>query len=71
LVVVGWQLADPPGKTLKKLTSTFFAPPKIARKAEARLQRAKLAVIAARKRAARTARRYAAHRLAETLCAKS
>jgi hypothetical protein len=44
---------------------------KEARKAKDWLDRAKLVVAAARKRAARTARRYAARRLAETLCAKS
>ena len=35
---------------MKKLTSAFFVPPKMARKAEARLRRARLAVVAARTR---------------------
>ena len=55
---------------MKKSMSTVFLPPKIARKAEAKLRRAKLAVIAARKRAARMAQRYAARRLAEGSSAK-
>ena len=46
---------------MKRLTSAqLFAPPKIARKTKARLERAKLVVVAARERAAETAQRYAA-----------
>jgi hypothetical protein len=58
---------------MKTLTSALFAPTKSARNAAAKLQRAKLAVVAARKRAARTAQQYAAlqkHRLAKKLNAK-
>ena len=45
---------------MKRLTSAqLFAPPKIARKTKARLERAKLVVVAARERAAETAQRYA------------
>jgi hypothetical protein len=41
---------------MKRLTSAqLFAPPKIARKTKARLERAKLIVVAARERAAETA----------------
>ena len=69
---------------MKRLTSAqLFAPPKIARKTKARLERAKLVVVAARERAAETAQKYAAQpsmmrpptvlqrrRLAERLSAK-
>jgi hypothetical protein len=72
------------GQMMKRLTSAqLFAPPKIARKTKARLERAKLVVLAARERAAETAQRYAAQpstkrpptvlrrrRLAERLSAK-
>jgi hypothetical protein len=45
---------------MKKLTSAqLFTPPKKARKTETRLERAKLVIAAARKRAARTAQQYA------------
>jgi hypothetical protein len=60
---------------MKKLTSEQLLPPKRARNEKARLVRAELAVVAARKRAAETAQRYAAvwqtRRLAERLSAKS
>jgi hypothetical protein len=76
--------ADHRGEMMKRLTSAqLFAPPKIARKTKARLERAKLVVVAARERAAETAQRYAAQpstkrpptvlqrrRLAERLSAK-
>jgi hypothetical protein len=69
---------------MKRLTSAqLFVPPKIARKTKARLERAKLIVVAARERAAEMAQRYAAQpstkrpatvlqrrRLAERLSAK-
>jgi hypothetical protein len=69
---------------MKRLTSAqLFVPPKIARKTKARLERAKLVVVAARERAAGMAQRYAAQpstkrpatvlqsrRLAERLSAK-
>jgi hypothetical protein len=46
---------------MKRLTSAqLFVPPKIARKTKARLERAKLIVVAARERAAEMAQRYAA-----------
>jgi hypothetical protein len=49
------------GQIMKRLTSAqLFAPPKIARKTKARLERAKLVVVAARERAAETAQRYSA-----------
>src|SRR5260370_10731370 len=49
------------GQMMKRLTSAqLFAPPKIARKTKARLERAKFVVVAARERAAETAQRYAA-----------
>jgi hypothetical protein len=61
---------------MKKLTSAqLFAPPKKARKTKTRLERAKLVIAAARKRAARraarTAQQYAvepapSHRVADT-----
>jgi hypothetical protein len=45
---------------MKRLTSAeLFAPPKMARKTKARLERAKLVVVAARERAAGTARQHA------------
>jgi hypothetical protein len=73
---------------MKKLTSEqLFNPPKNARKTKTRLERAKLVIVAARERAAVTAKRYAAQpstmrplrhptvlqrqRLAERLSAKS
>ena len=88
MVVVGSPLADHRGQIMKRLMSAqLFAPPKRARKTEARLERAKLVVVAARERAAGTAQQYAAqpstmrplrpptvlqrHRLAERLNAKS
>ena len=49
------------GQIMKRLTSAqLFAPPKFARKTKARLERAKLVVVAARERAAETAQKYAA-----------
>ena len=88
MVVVGSPLADHRGQIMKRLMSAeLFAPPKRARKTEARLERAKLVVVAARERAAGTAQQYAAQpstmrpmrsptvlqrrRLAERLRAKS
>jgi hypothetical protein len=60
-VVVGWPLADHRGQIMKRLTSAqLFAPPKMVRKTKARLERAKLVVVAARERAAETAQQYAA-----------
>jgi hypothetical protein len=53
---------------MKKLTSAqLFAAPKSARKAKARLARAKSLVAAARERAAVTAQRYAAQALARPM----
>jgi hypothetical protein len=50
---------------MKRLTSAqLFGAPKSARKTKSRLARAKSVVVAARKRAAVTAQRYAAHALA-------
>src|SRR5262249_16306596 len=85
LVVVGSPLADHRGQIMKRLTSAeLFAPPNMARKTKARLERAKLVVVAARERAAGTAQQRAAppstmrpptvwqrRRLAERLSAKS
>ncbi len=49
------------GQIMKRLTSAqLFAPPKMVRKTKARLERAKLVVVAARERAAETAQQYAA-----------
>jgi hypothetical protein len=46
------------GQIMKKLTSAqLFAPPWKARKTKTRLERAKLVIVAARERAARTAQR--------------
>jgi hypothetical protein len=72
------------GQIMKRLTSAqLFAPPKIARKTKARLERAKFVVAAAREDAAETAQQRAApsmmraptvlqrRRLAERLSAKS
>ena len=69
---------------MKRLTSAqLFAPPKIARKTKARLERAKLVVAAARERAVETTQQRAApsmkrfptvlqrRRLAERLSANS
>ena len=73
---------------MKRLTSVqLFGAPKRSGKAKARLERAKMVIVAARERAAATAQRYAAqpstmrpmrpptvlqrHRLAERLNAKS
>ena len=48
MVVVGSPLADHRGQIMKRLTSAqLFAPPKRARKTKARLERAKLVVVAA------------------------
>src|SRR6266567_34699 len=85
LGIVGWPPADNRVQIMKRLTSAqLFAPPKIARKTKARLERAKLVVVAARARAAERAQQHAAQpstirpptvlqrrRLAERLSAKS
>ena len=85
MVVVGLPLADHRGQIMKRLTSAeLFAPPKRARKTKARLERAKLVVVAARERAAGMAQQHAAQpstmrpptvwqrrRLEERLSAKS
>ena len=56
MVVVGWPLADHRGQIMKRLTSAqLFAAPKRAGKTKARLERAKLVIVAARARAAETA----------------
>jgi len=61
LVVVGWPLAGHRGQIMKRLTSAqLFAAPKRAGKTKARLERAKLVIVAARERAAETAQQYAA-----------
>jgi hypothetical protein len=53
---------------MKRLTSAqLFDAPKRARKSKARLARAKLQIVAARKRAAVTAQRNAAHALARPM----
>src|SRR5262249_60481029 len=58
LIVVGWPPADQRGQIMKSLTSAqLFAAPKRAGKAKARLERAKLVIVAARGRAAETAQR--------------
>ena len=63
MVVVGLPLADHRGQIMKRLTSAeLFAPPKRARKTKARLERAKLVVVAAREHAAGTAQQHAAWR---------
>jgi hypothetical protein len=68
LIVVGWLLADHRGQIMKRLTSAqLFDAPKRARKTKARLARAKLQIVAARKRAAVTAQRHAAHALARPM----
>jgi hypothetical protein len=68
LVVVGWVPADHRGQIMKRLTDAqLFDAPKSARKTKARLARAKLRIIAVRKRAAVTAQRYAAQALARPM----
>jgi hypothetical protein len=64
--LVGTRLAisRPRGQTMQRLTSAqLFGAPKSARKTKARLARAKLLIVAARKRAVMTAQRYAAQPL--------
>src|SRR5215471_19322328 len=59
--VVGWPLADHRGQIMQRLTSAqLFAAPKRAGKTKARLERAKLVIVAARERAAETAQQCAA-----------
>jgi hypothetical protein len=58
--VVGLATSRPGAQIMKKLTSEqLFAPPKKERKTKTRLERAKLVIAAARKRAARRAARTA------------
>jgi hypothetical protein len=57
----GLVTSRPGGQIMKKLTSgQLFAPPKKARKAKTRLERAKLVIVAARERAVETAQQCAA-----------
>jgi hypothetical protein len=69
LVVEGSPLADHRGQIMKILTSAqLFAAPKRAANADARLERAKLVIVAARERATEKARQCAAqssHRASE------
>ena len=61
MVVVGSPLADHRGQTMKMLASAqLFAAPARAAKTNAKLERAKLVIVAARERAAETARQCAA-----------
>jgi hypothetical protein len=61
LIVVGSPLADHRGQIMKTLTSAqLFAAPKRMAKTGARLERAKLVIVAARESAAETARQCAA-----------
>jgi hypothetical protein len=53
-----WSSAGLGGQIMRTLTSAQLLPPKMARKAKARLKHAKLVVAAARERAAVTAQRY-------------
>ena len=60
-VVVGSTLADHRGQIMKMLASAqLFAAPARAAKSNAKLERAKLVIVAARERAAETARQCAA-----------
>jgi hypothetical protein len=63
LVVVGGRVTSRPsgGQIMKRLTSAqLFAAPKSADNAKARLERAKLVIVAARERAVETAQQCAA-----------
>jgi hypothetical protein len=62
LVVVGGRVTSRPwGQIMKRLTSAqLFAAPKSLGKAKARLERAKLVIVAARERAVETAQQCAA-----------
>jgi len=58
-LVIGWSPADHWGQIMKRLTSAgLFVSPKTARKANVRLEHAKLVVASAREHAAKTAQRY-------------
>jgi hypothetical protein len=64
MVVVGSPLADHRGEIMKMLASAqLFAAPARAAKSNAKLERAKLVIVAARERAAETARQCAAQPL--------
>jgi len=61
MIVVGSPLADHRGQIMKMLASAqLFAAPARAAKSNAKLERAKLVIVAARERAAETARQCAA-----------
>ena len=58
-LVIGWPPADHWGQIMKRLTSAgLFVSPKTARKANVRVEHAKLVVASAREHAAKTAQRY-------------
>ena len=64
MVVVGSPLADYRGQIMKILASVqLFAAPARAAKTNAKLERAKLVIVAARERAAETARQWVAQPL--------